>query len=247
MHEIIKQWAEKRGIALNIETKQRFVGFAEHIFDANRRFNITGHKTEEEILENLILGSLAPLCDINVPRGTSFVDIGSGAGIPGLAIGIFFKGAKGLLIESSHKKADFIRRTATELGLKNIEVIHDRAENIAGLKEYREAYDWCFARAMSSMFVTCEVGAAFVKIGGLLYVYSNESEADLSDEILDHANIAGLSIASPDDRDQLKIKKEGVLFKKVNSTQDRFPRGYAAIKRDAEALKSGVPVSGKGQ
>jgi 16S rRNA (guanine527-N7)-methyltransferase len=240
VREIINEWADKRGITINPETRQRFITYASLIDDANRKFNITGFKTAEEILENLILGSLEPLCDISVPRGTNFVDIGSGAGIPGLALGIFFKGMPGLLIESNQKKADFIRRTANKLGLKTIEIIHDRAENIAGLKNFRESFDWCFSRALASPFITCEIGAAFIKLNGALFIYSNNSGDDLRKEVIKHASDAGLTTLPPAERCSLRIKQQGIIFRKTKTTPSVYPRNYASMKRDAEAIKGGV-------
>ena len=240
MREIINAWSEKRGVTISPETRQRFITYTSLIEDTNRKFNITGFKTEDDILKNLILGSLEPLCDISVPRGTNFVDIGSGAGIPGLVLGIFFKGMSGLLIESNHKKADFIRRTANELGLKTIDVIHDRAENIANLKNFRESFDWCFARALASPFITCEIGAPFIKISGNLFIYSNGSGDELPGAVIKHASETGLAILHQSERNSLKINQKGIILKKIKSTPQVYPRGYAAIKRDSEVIKSGV-------
>ncbi len=237
MKEIISGWSEKKKIQISPETRQRFITYASLIHDTNAKFNITGFKTEEDILKNLILGSLEPLCDINVPRGTNFVDIGSGAGIPGLVLGIYFKSMSGLLIESNNKKADFIRRTANELGLKTIDVIHDRAENIANLKNFRESFDWCFARALASPFIACEIGAPFIKINGTLFIYSNGSADDLHAEVISHASKTGLSILPESERCGMKIDRKGLLFKKIKSTPPSYPRSYAAMKRDAEAIK----------
>lgn len=222
---------------VNPETRSRLMTFASLISETNSKFNITGFKTEEEVLEKLILGSLDPLCDINVPRGTTFVDIGSGAGIPGLVLAIFFKGISGTLIESNNKKADFIKRTANELGLKAVEVIHDRAENIAGLKNYRESFDWCFSRAFGSPFIAVEIGAPLVKPGGFLYIYSGKTGEALPEETLDHARKTGLSPVPSKKRAGSSMKNAGILFEKTGTAPDSFPRNYPAIKRDAERIK----------
>jgi 16S rRNA (guanine527-N7)-methyltransferase len=235
--EILCQWFEKKGLQLSPETRQRFVAYVSLIHGTNKNFNITGFKTEEEILNNLILGSLEPLCDINVPRGTNFVDIGSGAGIPGLVLGIFFEGMSGVLIESNHKKADFIRRAAGELGMKTIEVINDRAENIANIKNFRESFDWCFSRALASPYIACEIGAPFIRINGMLYIYSNGSGDDLHKDVIRHASETGLAILPQPERCGLKLGRNGIIFKKMKSTAHSFPRSFAAIKRDAEAIK----------
>ena len=239
MKEIISEWSEQNGIPISPETRQQFITYASLIDDANRKFNITGFKTGEEILKNLILGSLEPLYDISVPRGTKFVDIGSGAGVPGIVLGLFFKEISGLLIESNHKKADFIRRTANELGLKTIDVIHDRAENIANLKNFRESFDWCFSRALASPYIACEIGAPFIKINGTLFIYSNGSADDLQSEVIKHALKTGLSILPQSERGSLRIKQKGIILKKTRSTPQAYPRAFAAIKRDAETVKGG--------
>ncbi len=240
-HEIIGEWSKEKGVAIEPETVQQFMMYAALIHETSKNFNLTGFKTEEEIIINLILGSVEPLCDINVPRGTSFVDIGSGAGVPGVILGLFFDEISGLLVEANHKKADFIAHVIDEFKLEKIKVVCDRVENAARQEEYREAFDWCFARAFGSHYVSLELGAPFVRRGGHFYVYSGGQGDDLPNEVLDHAGETGLSIMSHSDRGDLSVAGTGLLFRKEEPIPEKFPRRFAVIKREAERIGRCMP------
>ncbi len=234
-HEIINEWARAKAIVIEDNVQESLVKYANLVHEANNKFNITGFKTTADILRSLAIGSIDPLCDISVPRGTNFVDIGSGAGAPGIILGIFFRNISGLLVEANHKKANFIDNAIRELALENLKVVRDRVENIAR-EEHRESFDWCFARAFGSAYITMELGAPFVKLNGKLYIYSKGSGEDLPAEVLNHADGLGLSVVQREDRSALGIAKEGILFSKKRTTPKRFPRRFSVIKRDAKRI-----------
>jgi len=170
---MIKDWTFKKNAALHPEQEERLNLYAKMIFNTNKKYNLTGLKSLESIINTLIIGSLEPLVGWNVPRGTVFADIGSGSGIPGIPIGIFFDGIKGVLFESDKKKADFILYAIKELGLSNLQVYSQRAEEMGKGVPFRESFDWVFARAFGSIYTVMELGLPFIKANGFLYIYSN--------------------------------------------------------------------------
>lgn len=232
--DIIQDWCSERKIGITSETESKFILFGNLIHKTNQVFNLTGLKTSGEIMSELIIKSIDPVCDIIVPRGTRFIDLGSGAGIPGIVLSIFFNNFSGVLIESNKKKAGFLKSVINELELAGIEVVCERAELIAKMTEYREAFDWCFARAFAKLFITIELGAPFIKTGGCLYVYSNEQPDDMTEKILMHTERTGLCIMSHKEQVDMGLSGKGLCFKKERSIQDQFPRKYALIKREAE-------------
>jgi 16S rRNA (guanine527-N7)-methyltransferase len=235
--DIIQEMLSSQKIEIDKEKAEKINSFAEMIHDANRMFNLTGIKSKERIIDQLILKSIFPLRDIIVPRGTRFADIGSGAGIPGIALAIYLDNLSGVLIESNRKKADFIRSVINDLELDRIEIICERAEIIAHDKRHREVFSWCFSRAVGRPYIAIELGAPFLKEGGLLYIYSCESNEKLPENTNKHARGLGLDIMSHSDLVDAGLPYEGICFIKKGVTGNKYPRRFAVIKREARELE----------
>jgi 16S rRNA (guanine527-N7)-methyltransferase len=232
--DIIQEWLSAKKIELSKSTTDKMLVFAELIHSANQKFNLTGLKTKDEIITELILKSIEPVCDIIVPRGTCFADIGSGAGIPGIVLALYFNNFSGVLIESNQKKAGFIKSIIDEFKLQDIEVICSRAEEIAESAAHREHYNWCFARAFGKLYITLELCAPFVKSKGNLYIYSTLLPGNIPEETLKHTEKLGLMIMSHKEISGIKLSDSGLCFKKEKHTPDKYPRMFAIIKREAE-------------
>jgi 16S rRNA (guanine527-N7)-methyltransferase len=232
--DIIIKWFSDRAIDLNNEFTDKILLFADLIFKTNQKFNLTGLKTKNEILTELILKNIEPVCDIIVPRGTRFADIGSGAGIPGIPLGLFFSNLSGILIESNQKKAGFIKSTVDELKLEYLNVICDRAEAIAAGATHREQYDWVFARAFGKLYITLELASPFIKEKGFLYIYSTILPEQIPDKTLKHTEKLGLNIMSHKQMKEIGLAEAGLCFKKEKNTPKKYPRKYPIIKREAE-------------
>lgn len=215
--------------------RKLLIRFAEMIESEGRLHNITGHKTIEEIVENLVVGSILPFRGLSVPRGTSFVDIGSGAGIPGVPLSILLDQCRFLLVDSDSKKTSFVRNSASVLGLDNVEVITGRVEEVVsgGL---RVSSDWVVSRAMASEYVVAEMAAPFLKLGGKLYIYSNRSSADVRPVLSKHCSNLGLVIVDDPATSGLDPSFGGILFLKHSATPEKYPRRYPVIKRESERM-----------
>ena len=234
--DIIEKWLSERKASLTTETIDKMLLLAKLIHETNMKFNLTGLKTKAEILSELILKSIDPLCDITVPRGTSFVDLGTGSGVPGIPLCLFFGGLTGILLDANQKKTEFIKSALEELGLGTGRVLCGRAEEIAHLREHREHYDWCFARAFGKLYITLELGAPFVKPGGHFFIYSTQSPEALHRETLAHSSRLGLDIMSHGAMKQIGLSGEGLCFTKASATPEKYPRKYPTIKREADKL-----------
>jgi 16S rRNA (guanine527-N7)-methyltransferase len=234
--DIIQEWLSSQQIDLNNETIEKMLSFAGLIYSTNQKFNLTGLKTKTEILTELILKSIEPVCDIIVPRGTRFTDIGTGAGIPGIPLALFFNNFSGVLIESSQKKTEFIKGVIGELKLENVEVICGRAEEIAVSAVHREQYDWVFARAFGKLHISVELGASFAKSEGFLYVYSTLLPEQIPAQTRKHSEKLGLCIMSHKQMSEIRLVETGLCFKKEKNTPNKYPRMYPIIKREAEKI-----------
>ncbi|MCL2154303.1 MAG: 16S rRNA (guanine(527)-N(7))-methyltransferase RsmG [Leptospirales bacterium] len=206
------------------------IKYANEIFNENKKFNLTGHKTLLNIIENLFINSLLPVKNLDVPRGTLFADIGTGAGIPGIPLAIKYSESKGVLFDSNHKKIDFINRTSKRLGIPNVTAIVGRVEELGIEEDYRGSFDMVFTRAMSDIYTVTELGAPLLKIDGLLFLFSGDKK-EFGDYIVEHINNLGLSI---ENLSPISYNAEMIIFRKIKETDTKYPRRISVINRMAK-------------
>lgn len=213
----------------------KLISYAEAIHTDNTMYNLTGHKTLPEIMENLVIKSLEPLKNMNVPRGTLFGDLGTGAGIPGVPLAIKYDRCEGILFDSNQKKVRFINNTCRELGINNVKAVDSRIEDACRNTDYRGMFDLIFTRAMSDIYTITELGAPLLKTGGMLYMYVHIDRIELNEYISAHIAELGLSETSPGLKQYSNENRitEGLLLEKTGNTDDRYPRRIAVIKRMA--------------
>ena len=208
--------------------------YGETIHDENKKYNLTGHKTLTDLIENLIIGSLEPLSGINVPRGTLFADLGTGAGIPGVPFAVKYEECSGVLFDSNQKKIRFINKTSAELGISNVNGVDLRVEDAGRDNNYREKFDLVITRAMSDIYTIAELGAPLLKMGGSILLYINENQKNYSGNLLNHLDELGLSM---DNSGSLTITGtdtfDGLLLTKTKPTDDKYPRRMPVISRMA--------------
>ena len=212
------------------------IKYSDEIFNENKKFNLTGHKTLLNIIENLFIKSLIPVKGLDVPRGTLFADMGTGAGIPGIPLAIKHPEAKAILFDSNHKKIDFINKTSNRLGISNASAIAGRIEELCRENDhahkYRGSFDMVFTRAMSDIFTITELGAPLLKVNGLLFLYSGD-KGELGNFMAEHINNLGLSM------EKLPAIEAGsgiITFRKIKETDVKYPRRISVIKRMAAKI-----------
>ena len=191
----------------------------------NDRFNLTALQTPDEIRVRHFLDSLSCLTVIPEPVGR-LIDVGTGAGFPGLVLKIIRPEIELTLVESVAKKAGFCRAVVEELGLKGVVVLTDRAESLGQHPGHREAYEWAVARAVAAMPVLAEYLLPLVRVGGHALAQKGAGG-------LDEARVAATAVETLGGA--LKIHREislpGLLephtllvFEKVGPTPERYPR-----------------------
>lgn len=214
-------------------TVEKLANYGRLLHEENRRYNLTGHKTVEDIIGNLIIESLAPVNLSDVPRGTSFADMGTGAGIPGIPLAITYPDLAFTLFDSNSKKIRFIDYAAEELSIRNIKAVCCRIEEISREKEFRESFDVVVTRAMSDIYTAGELGSPLLKTHGCLYLYVSKKQKEISSTVSAHLEKLSLEILQGGESGSpLNITAtSGLLLQKTSPVADIYPRRISAIRR----------------
>jgi len=152
-----------------------FERYEKELLEWNTRFNLTAIKEPEKIRTKHFLDSLTCICGMRDTPVDRVIDVGSGAGFPGLPLKIIFPGMRLTLVESVGKKVSFCRHIVRALGLEGVEVIQERAEILGQTAAYREQYDWAVARAVAIMPILMEYLLPLVRVGGAAMAMKGES------------------------------------------------------------------------
>jgi 16S rRNA (guanine527-N7)-methyltransferase len=151
---------------LSGEQIRDFRSYEEFLLEWNRRVNLTAISGREDVRVKHFLDSISCLKVLTPRPGMRVVDVGTGAGFPGIPVKIAAPGIRLTLVESTGKKADFCRRLVGRLGLRDVTVLHARAEDIGRDPAHREEYEWALARAVAELSILAEYLLPLVKVGG---------------------------------------------------------------------------------
>lgn len=163
---------EGLGIPFDLQAPARLARYHELLTDWNTRMNLTGDTAFETALYRHYMDSVAPLQRSELfPANASLIDVGSGAGFPGLPLAIVRPDLKVTLLDSLQKRLHFLSAVVEALGLTNVRLCHDRAEDGGQDKALRESFDIAVARAVASLPVLLEYLVPFVRVGGKALCY----------------------------------------------------------------------------
>ena len=155
------------GLAPDAEAVERLDAYAARLVEVNRVMNLTAITEPDAIVSRHFVDSATLLTAVSPAPGASLIDVGSGAGFPGLVVKILRPDLAVTLLDATRKRVDFLAETAQMLGL-SVATVHARAEEAAVLPLYRERFDVATARAVAELRTLCEYALGFVKVGGTL-------------------------------------------------------------------------------
>lgn len=164
--EALIKAAEEFGISLETSQLQAFQTYYQLVIEWNQKMNLTSITEPEEFAVKHIIDSLSSLDPLRFSENASLIDVGTGAGFPGIPLKIMRPDLRLLLVDSLNKRVGFLRETAALLNFSDTEAIHGRAEELARDKKYREKFTLATARAVARLNVLCELCVPFVKPGG---------------------------------------------------------------------------------
>lgn len=214
------------GIDLSEKQLADFDKYYELLVEWNKVMNLTGITDYDEVNEKHFVDSLSIIKTINIGNIDRIIDIGTGAGFPGIPLKIAFPHLKVTLLDSLNKRIRFLNAVIDELGLTEIETIHGRAEDFARKQEYREQYDLCVSRAVANLSTLSEYCMPYIRVGGMFVSYKS---GDIDQEVADAAkaiNILGGKKAEvvKFQLPESDIHRSFVKIEKMKNTGKKFPR-----------------------
>ena len=226
MSQIFEAKLNEIGITLDEKQKQQFDKFYELLVEWNKVMNLTGITDYEEVNEKHFVDSLSIVKAIDMKQVKAVIDIGTGAGFPGIPLKIAFPHLRVVLLDSLNKRINFLNTVILELGLENIETIHGRAEDFAKQTDYREQFDLCVSRAVANLATLSEYCIPYVEKGGMFVPYKSgeiDEEVEQSKKAI-HVLGGKLEKVIKFQLPGTEIGRSFVVINKVQNTAKRYPR-----------------------
>lgn len=225
MIDYLRDYAKKIHINLNDERCEQFIKYYNMLVEWNSKINLTAITDYQDVVVKHFIDSLSIVNIIDINGDNSLVDIGTGAGFPGIPLKIVFPSLKVVLVDSLDKRVRFLNHVINELGLKNIKAIHARAEEF-GRTKYRESFDFCVTRAVSNLSVISEYCLPLVKVGGYFIPYkSKEVRNEIEEYEIAIEELGGvIDDVSIFDLPDTDIMRSLILIYKDVETDRRYPR-----------------------
>jgi len=211
-------------IQYNADTIEKFMRFMEIVLDYNKDINLTAIKVEEDFIIKHFLDSLICCNWDMVLNAREIIDVGTGIGFPGVPLAILLTDKKFFLIDSLRKRLTVLNKVIKKIGLRNVELIHSRAEDLAHDKRFRESFDLCVSRAVADLKVLAELCIPFIKLDAYMIAYKGKNP---DTEVKEARNAILTMGGRVEEVRTLQIEdydRSIVVIKKENNTPARYPR-----------------------
>ncbi len=224
--EALQDAAVKYGLKLTESQISDFNAYYELLVEWNQKINLTALTSPEDVAVKHIIDSLSCFKQELFKPGSSLIDVGTGAGFPGLPLKIYYPELKLTLLDSLNKRVKFLQLVVDKLNLDGVEVIHARSEEAARQKKYREKFDLASARAVARLPILAEYCLPFVKVGGTFIAlkgrqYEEEmTEADKAVKVLGGKIAEAMPVKLPG----LEDKRAVIYIAKIKKTPAVYPR-----------------------
>lgn len=222
--EILEKKAKKIGIVLNVKQIKNFFDYYLLLIEWNEKMNLTAITEVNDVILKHFIDSLT-ICKY-IPQNAKIIDVGTGAGFPGIPIKICREDTQITLLDSLNKRVLFLQEVINKLDLKNIEAIHGRAEEVARNNKYREKFDVVTSRAVANMSTLTEYMIPFIKIDGLCIMMKGSDYKEELEKSQRAINLLGAELKNVEEfiLPDSDINRSVILIDKVKSTPKQYPR-----------------------
>lgn len=214
------------GLSYDDDKLNKFRRYMELILEWNEKVNLTAITDRSEFVKRHYVDSVAICGAPQLKAAKSIIDVGTGAGFPGIPLAILYPEKRFLLMDSLNKRIRIIEEISREIGLQNVAFRHGRAEEMAQNKAYREQFDFCVSRAVANLAILSEYCLPFVKVGGWFAAYKT---GKIEEELRESQRAITLLGGQLEENISLTIKGYDLdhrllLIKKVKNTLTKYPR-----------------------
>lgn len=214
------------GIELTEKQIEQFITYYEMLVEWNEVMNLTAITEFDDVMKKHFIDSISLIKAYDVKRTVSVIDVGTGAGFPGLALKIAYPNLQVTLLDSLNKRINFLNAVIEKLNLIGVEAIHGRAEDFAKAGKLREKYDLCVSRAVANLSTLSEYCLPFVKEGGQFISYKSEKIVEEKEAAENAIKILGGKVSNQveftlSDSD---IYRNLFVIEKVKQTPKKYPR-----------------------
>ncbi len=208
----------------------QLIEFSRLLLEKNQVMNLTAITEPREVATLHLLDSLA-LAAHEELAGKKIIDVGTGAGFPGMPLAIALPGVDMTLLDSLNKRIDFLQEVCNALSLQDITCVHARAEEFAAV--HRESYDFAVSRAVAALPVLCELCLPLVKVGGAFLAMKSSHSQEETDQAAKAISLLGGKLERVTDYSipTTDITHRLLTIRKVSPTPKKYPRRFAQIKK----------------
>ena len=212
------------GVRFLVEQTEQFFEYMNLLIEWNKKMNLTAITDPEEIILKHFIDSITILKDIE--DNSKVVDVGTGAGFPGIPLSIMNPTLKITLVDSLNKRLIFLQEVVNKLNLKNVEIVHARAEEFGQNKKYRESFDISTSRAVANLATLSEYLIPLVKVGGKVISMKAAGAHEEINEAKKAIEVLGGTIEKIDEfvLPQSDIGRTVIIIKKDKNTPNKYPR-----------------------
>lgn len=226
MKKYLYDTAIKMDIEISEEQLEKFQLYYDYLLKINQVMNLTAITKEKDIVLKHFIDSISVISFFDISDDKKIIDVGTGAGFPGIPLAIMCPNVNFTLVDSLNKRVQFLNDTINLCGLSNVKCIHSRAEELGKNVEYREKYDICVSRAVANLSILLEYCIPFIKVGGVFISYKSvlaEDELSFSENaqlLLSCYLNKNVTFRIPDTENQRCL----LSFEKSKQLSEKYPR-----------------------
>lgn len=230
--QILENWCSENNIPINDEQKAHFQIYAQMLVEWNKKMNLTSIVREDEIAVKHFIDSISVIRYIDLKKEASLIDIGTGAGFPGIPLKIMCPDIKLTLLDSLNKRLIFLDEVCKLINAK-ADIVHARAEELSRKEDYREKFDYAISRAVANLPSLCEYCMPYVKKGGLfISMKGSDGEKELSLA----QNAVSVLGGKVEKLYQFRLPDESmrsiITISKISCTPSQYPRRGTKISKN---------------